>query len=469
MCNRRVISAAPALTSALALLLAPGPALGGTLSPSDATAVAAADHRPPILVIQTLVTDGTDSELALLARDLTEEVVVRAMALAKPGGLDVRSESELRSIAEHAADMADLRPENCHRLEHCLAKIFDGRADQILRGTLGRLHDNYVVTLKLIDVASAGGVIRAEACTAETQGALIEALSAALETIFQSGSALRETATASTASPGIGGFELPSDGRKVGVMPISGSAADRLNADTLTEILGVAIRTFGFSAQTRGDIISMINYATDRHGMGDRSLTEVIMDIAQAAGVSMLVSGNIGRIEKTHVIILKLIDLDKGEVVHRVSEFYIGPENNLPTAMRYACAKLFGRASNFHGDSGPLTISAGADPGDLEGRYRIDQQPFELLPQAIPKIGLHAGKHQLHILAEGYFPYYAELYLPEDEPLRFHAELEPLPAPWYASPLAWTIAGLVVAGAATAITLVVRPRGVHARGDVEDR
>jgi TolB-like protein len=401
-----------------------------------------------LLVVQTLATDGGDKKLSLLARDLTEALVVHTGALSKPHNVLVRSETETRLFAQHMKDLSDLRPEDCHKLESCLARLFEGEASALLRGTLGRLADELVVTLKLIDVAT-GGVVRAESCAAETEEELLEAM--------------KRTATAvlgyANAAPSQPEVAIPSDGRRIGVLPIGGSEAERRNVETLTEMLGVSILEFGFSPQTKGDLISMINFATDRQSLSGASLTDAIMEIAQSSGVSMLVSGSVGRIEKTHLIVLKLIDLHSGNVVNRVLESYIGGEANLGAAMRYACARLFGRAPA--GMGGPVSIVT-----DVEGQYRIDLGRAETLPQVSPKSGLEAGKHQLTITSDGFFPYYADLYLSQ-EPLRFRAELEPLPDAWYESPLFLTIAGVVAAGTAAAIVIAVVPNGADSSGRLE--
>jgi TolB-like protein len=402
-------------------------------------------QEPPakqkMLVVQTLGTDGSDKRLSLLARDLTEELVVSAASLSKPNGIQVRSESELQSMVEHVKDMSDLRPEDCRKLEECLVRMFEGEANQVLRGNLGRLGDTLFVTLKLIDLQTAG-VVRAHSCAAETEEELFAALKPATAEVLG-------YAPTSTSAPEIA---IPADGRIIGVVPIKGSAADEKNAYLLTELLGISIREFGWGSQTKGDLVSMINYATDRSNLSGEPLTEAMMGIAEASGVSMLVSGHIGRIENTHLIALKLIDLNNGEVVARVLETYIGPASNLSAAMRHASGKLFGRTPSGRG--GPIAIVT-----DVEGQYRIDQTGVEVLPQASPKHGVEAGKHQLNITSEGFYPYYADIYLSEAEALRFRPELEPLPDSWFESPLFLTIAGVIAIGTAVGIVIAVVPNG----------
>jgi hypothetical protein len=166
----------------------------------------------------------------------------------------------------------------------------------------------------------------------------------------------------------------------------------------------------------------------------------------------MLVTGNIGRAENTFLITLKLIDLDKGEVTNRVLEGYIGEESGLAGAMKYGCYALFGRVPS--GQAGAVSIVT-----DVEGTYRIDQGKNEPLPQVTAKTGLAAGKHQLNISSPGFFPHYADLYLFEGESVRYRPILQPLPRPFYESPLFISIAGVIVAGTATAIVIAAMPDG----------
>jgi hypothetical protein len=68
------------------------------------------------------------------------------------------------------------------------------------------------------------------------------------------------------------------------------------------------------------------------------------------------------------------------------------------------------------------------------------------------------GKHQLHISAEDYYPHYSDFYL-ETEALRYRPQLEEIPR-CYKTWWFWTITGVVVAGAGTAIVLAtVPPKG----------
>jgi TolB-like protein len=423
------------ITIALALLLVSG---GYAQEPA----------KQKLLVVQTIATDGSDKRLSLLARNLTEELVVSAASLSKPNSIQVRSEAELQSMVEHVRDMSVLRPEDCRKLEECLVRMFDGEANQVLRGNLGRLGDTLFVTLKLIDLQTAG-VLRAQSCAAETEEELFAALKPATAEVLG-------YAPTSTSTP-VPEIAIPADGRVIGVVPIKGSAADEKNAALLTELLGISIREFGWGSQTTGDLISMINYATDRANLSGQPLTDAMMEIAAASGVSMLVSGHIGRIENTHLIALKLIDLRNGEVVARVLETYIGPASNLSSAMRHATGRLFGRVSS--GKGGPIAIVT-----DVEGQYRIDHTNAEVLPQPAPKVGVDAGKHQLNITSDGFYPYYADIYLSEAEALRFRPELEPLPS-ILDSPLFWTIAGVVAVGTAVGIVVAVVPDGSSARSD----
>lgn len=395
--------------------------------------------RPKLLVVQTFVTDGKDKNVELFAGDLTEELVVRAASLSRPHGIEVKSESELQLIAKELKNRADLRPENCSKLEECLARIFEDEADYVLRGTLGRLGDSWVVTLKLIEVKTME-TVRPRSCSGENKEELIEAVERTAAEVLGYQRTQPETPA----------LELPADGRKIGIVPITGGGADEQNAEALSEMLGVIVRELGWSAQTKGDLVSMINYATDRSELTGGPLTDAIMEIAAASGVSLLVTGSIGRVERTHLISLKLVDLESGQIIGRVLESYIGEESGLAGAMKYACYRLFGRPQA--GEGGPLSIVAAAD-----GWYRIDEGEKAALPQVVAKTGVAAGKKQLNISAPGFFPYYADIYVFENEPLRYRPALEPLPNPWYESPVFWTISSILVAASTTAILLIAMP------------
>ena len=415
------------------------------LSTLTVARAAEAEKAPARLVVQTL---RSDDALKPLAQDLTEELVVYAARLGRSDGLVVLSESEVELMLEHLKDRADLDPADCKKVEECLARIFATEAELVLRGRVDRLGDSLVVVLSLIDVAK-GEVARSRSCAAEDRAELVEALKVAAAEILGYG-----TAEPAEAEPAI-----PADGRKVGVVPLSGLAEKPDIAMTLTDVLGISIRELGFSALTRDEILSMLHYAIDRHGLANDGspLTDALLEVAGAMGVDLLATGSVGRVEETYVIVLKLIDIERGAVIRRVLEPYRGPAAYLPHAMRFATGNLFGREPS--GEAGAVSILT-----EVEGEYRIDRAGASPLPPAAPIAGLPAGKHQINISAEGYYPYFADLYA-EAEPLRFRPELEALPPEWYETWWFWSIAGAVAAGTTAAILIAtVPPKGALVDG-----
>jgi hypothetical protein len=135
---------------------------------------------------------------------------------------------------------------------------------------------------------------------------------------------------------------------------------------------------------------------------------------------------------------LKLMQIDRAEVVARVSESYRGPERNLSQAVRFAARSLVGVSTQGRGDLAVLSEVGSA-------RSKIDGDQLIQLPQRVRR--LPAGKHTLATLADGYHPHFQEFYVEPDVTTNVRPDLIAMPSSWYDEWWVWTIIGAAVVGA----------------------
>jgi hypothetical protein len=409
-----------------------------------------AELRASRLMIYTLRSDG--QELGTFARDLTERLVAHVATLGKQHKLTVLSEGDVALMVNYVKDESDLTLEDCQRASACLAQIAEqAQAGRILSGRVEQFDDNYVGILSLMDT-ELGVTIASQSCAAADKEELTETM------LRIAGELLGFEANAPRSK-----LEHPisSANRKVGVIPLEGVEDQPAIASYLSENLAVELLKLGFSVTTRGEQIMLLRDAVERHELGKREqpLAEILVEIAGAMGVDYLVSGIVERVEPGHfVLVLKLVDIVEAKVLNRVAESVRGPMSQLPLALRFTTAELAGHEIS---GEGALSIVS-----EVEGQFRVDQSRSELLPRTEAVRGLKAGKHDLHISAEGYKPYFANLYIePSEDPTRFTPELEEVDPRWFESIWFWSIVGVAAAATTGAILLAtVPPEGVNVGG-----
>jgi hypothetical protein len=404
------------------------------------------DKKATRLMVHTLRSEGQQQSFA---RDLTERIVAHVAKLGKPSGLTVLSEGDVALMVGYVKDEAELTLDDCKRAEECLARIAgEAEAGRILNGRVEQFGDNFVGILSVIDTEKSA-TVASQSYAAGDKSELAEGmLRIAAEMLGLEAS----TSRSKLDQP------ISSTNKKIGVIPLKGVESDPAIAAYLSENLAVELLKLDFSVTTRAEQIMLLRDAAERHAIQKREepLDHILVEIAGAMGVNYLVSGIVERIEPNHfVIVLKLMDINDARVVNRIAENIRGPLGQLPIALRFMTAELIGRDISGEGAVAIVT--------DVEGQFRVDQGSAQLLPRTETIGGLKASKHDLHIFADGYRPYFANFFIePSADPLRFTPELEEAEPDWYETFWFWSIVGVAAAGTTTAILLAtVPPEGVN--------
>ncbi len=390
-----------------------------------ADAAAAPDDRPAVVVYDVEAAEGLEG----LAARITDALLIR---VGRQPGVTAIGQSELRVMLAHQKDKEVLL--DCEGREECLARLSEAAdARRVVTGRVGKIGDAFVLTLKLSD-AQRSVVARGESVSADDADALLLATGPVVDTLLGAG-----------PGPGAESFHMAAapQGTKVAVIDLEAHDVTKGLGQSLTQLLSLELKKFeGLGVISRDEIRTMLRFEVDKQTLQCTNDASCLAEIGGALGVDYLVSGSVGRLGKSYVISLKLMDIAHARVVNRVAEGYEGSETRLPQALRFATWQLLGSVPD---GAGRLSVDANVD----EGRLALDGEEPRPWPLTEPFGALRAGKHGVSMLAEGYHPLYQELYVEPDRKTDLHLEMVELPTPWYRAWWTWAIAGTVIAGAVT--------------------
>jgi hypothetical protein len=409
-------------------------ALAAQVPPAAGPAVHGSPAPRRVLVYTLTSTPSS----APLARRLSEELLVH---LAGVEGVTAIGEAELELLLEHERDKHSVAA--CDEGEACMARLFAlAQADVVVTGRLGRWgRTGWLVTLKLTHAETAT-LERGESATAADEATLVQEARSALSRLLGVGAAPAPERRLARAA-----------GRKIAVLDLAAYDVSSELSKNLTELLALELRRFSdATVVSPSDIRTLLEYAYDRQVLSGEDDVARLVEIGGALGVDHLIGGGVGRLDDTYVIHLKLLDVARGAVDHRVSESFRGPTTALPSALRFAVASLLGISRDGRG---AVRMSSNAEPAQAN----VDAGDPLALPLPAP-LTLTVGKHAVTVRAEDHRSASEEFYVEPDTLTELRVELEPIPAEWYERWWVWTLIGVAAAGATTAgVLLTGAPTG----------
>lgn len=229
---------------------------------------------------------------------------------------------------------------------------------------------------------------------------------------------------------------------KIAVMDLRASGVAPALAQNLTEVVTAELKSLrGFQVISHQEIKAMLSFEELRRGLGCEE-ESCLAEIGGALGVDLLVAGNVGRIEQTYLLSLKVIDIRHARTAGREQESFVGPPDGLLGAARFAIRRVFGLP---YDGQGRLSISVSEDAAEvaLDGEA-LGQAPSLRLPER-----LSAGKYRVAVVKQGFFPLEQDVYVEPARPTRVQLNLRERPAKWYQTWWFWTVVGVVAAGGVT--------------------
>jgi TolB-like protein len=355
-----------------------------------------------------------------------------AEAAASASGRSVITMLDVKDVLAHDEAKSLVACDNEERCRDSLKKL--NGVELLISATIGPVGKSMTLSLALLDAASAIAKARA-ATVVEDPEQLPKAVRDLVPELFKG----------TDASKGTQHFEWKKKQASIAVFDLVASGVPAETATNLTQILAVEVKKVpGTKVIARDDIRAVLNLEAQKQLLGCSDSTACLAEIGGALGVDYLLSGVVGRIADTHVISLRLIDPSTLDVKSRISDSFVGPEDQLVGAIRLAVGSLFGIPIK---ENGQLTVAA----GEGEGSVFLDGASAGLVSQPIKNVA--PGRHTLRIVDPGFLEWKGEVFV-QPGPNELTLTLEQRPTRFYQSWIFWTSVGLaaVAGGAAIAIS-----------------
>jgi len=309
-------------------------------------------------------------------------------------------------------------------------------SDLILSSSVGRIGNQVVVSLTLIDARKNSPIGRAS----DTAGSL-ERLPSILPGLLASLLGLEGAQTTPR-------FKL-AKGQKLSfaIFDLTPTGVSKEITDNLTQVLSVEIKRIeGSTVVSQTDLVAMLQLEEKKTLMGCAGDTSCLAEIGGALGVDKLIVGNVGKLAESYMISLRMINPRETMVDSRVTESFRGTQDQLIRAVRFAGRRLLGISSE---ENGQLALSASEE----EATVYVDNRKRGEIP--MPPLGnLQSGRHIVRLTKSGFFNWQSEVYVDPGETTAVWAKLTEKPEKWYQKWWVWTLVGVAVAGGVTAAVLL---------------
>ncbi|MFO0727600.1 MAG: hypothetical protein U1E65_27730 [Myxococcota bacterium] len=391
-------------------------------------ALASADPVPTkgkLLILEPAAT-GIDGRVTLALTSALAE------AAAKSSGRPVVTMLDLKDVLAHEETRILTSCDDEARCRQSLDKL--AGVELLVGTTIGPVGQSLTITLALIDKATAVARARVSAVV-EKQDALPEVARELAGQLFEGGKPSKQPQ-----------FSLGNKPISIAVFDLIASGVPEETATNLTQLLSAEVKQIpSTKVIARDDIRAVLNLEAQKQLLGCADSTSCLGEIGGALGVDLLLSGHVGRIAETHLVSLRLIDPSTLEVKSRVTESFVGPEDQLVGALRFAVKKLFGQDLS---KPSQVAITAGQGAGSIF----LDGTAAGAVGQPLDAIAL--GRHTLRIVDPDYLEWKGDVYI-QPGMTELSVSLEERPRRWYQSWVFWTVVGgaaAIATGAAIGIS-----------------
>ena len=385
-----------------------------------------AKPEPKRFMIAPVKIEGVDEGLAQTVADQLASVV------SSNPDFSVMTEKDLVTLMEGEMQKQAM---GCEEDLKCMAEISKWtEIDRVLQASLGQVGESYSLSLSLINSAEAKVLERAQ----ETFRSLDD-LPKSVELLVKKVLGLEGHGDVIT-------YRLQ-EGEEISiaVLNLNSAGVSESISKNLTQVTSVELKRLkGATVISSDDIVAMLSLEEDKQMLGCDDAS-CLAEIGGALGVDKLVNGQVGLLGNSYMITLKLISPGTAQVENRVSETFVGDEATLIPAVRSAARKLFGIESKEPGNLSITSAQMGAKV-NLNGED-LGEIPLPPIEKLLP------GRHTLRVDLDGYLSWVGDVYVNPMDTTPHWVELKEAPQKWYQKWWVWTVAGVALAGTATAISI----------------
>ena len=347
--------------------------------------------------------------------------------LANNSAYSIITMAELSSMNEYHQTLSNMGCDG----DTCMAQLAKlANASLALSGSVGKVGQETVINLSLINVDASKSVAAGSAHLASLEGAegLDKAMPALCADIVGTGSG----GPAAAAH-----YRLPA-GQKTAfaVFDLKAQGLSEDAARNLTQLLAVEIKKIeGTTVVSRDDINAMLQMQTQKDQLGCDSVA-CLAEIGGALGVDNLIVGDVGKVANRYIVTLRMLDVRNSRALGRVNETFEGQEDQLLAAVRQAGRRLVGVDGAEGAAEGGLAIATNQQKanifldGDLAGASPLP-----------PLKTLRNGKHSVRVSKDGFIDWRSDVFVEANNTTALWCALDEEPQKWYQKWWVWTLVG----------------------------
>ena len=333
---------------------------------------------------------------------------------------------------------------NCIQNQKCMMELSRKvSSNLIFGGVVGKIGSQFIINLYLMD-GTKGTAVARQSREAQNEDGLEAAAAEAASALLREMQGIEKAISIDMSKLG--------SHPKIAIMDFQASGVDVNLSRNISDVVAAELKQFKqLQIIARQEIAALLQFEETRQGMGCED-ESCFVEIGNALGVGYLVVGNIGLVEDTYILGIKVINMRKVSIVGREQEQFKGPAEGLLPAARFTVRRLFGVP--YDGE-GLLKLSVSEE----EAKVSLGEEELGLYPSLKVPDTLIAGKYRITVEKEDYYPISRDIYIEPARQTQAQFVMEELPDKWYETWWFWTIVGTVVAGGATTAAVLLTMDG----------
>ena len=240
---------------------------------------------------------------------------------------------------------------------------------------------------------------------------------------------------------------------EVASLDVKPLGVDKDLAESLSQILASRLGEYkNMKVVSKAEMKAMIGFEFEKKAMGCSDDISCLAEVGGAMGVDYIVSGTLGKMKKTFVLNLMMINIKRARVKNRVGVTWKGDSAKLIELMApYVKLLIEGEPATKYRGKLDLLVSQDAAKVYLDDQEK-GQTPLKM------QLFLPIGKHTVKLSKKGFVDYEQDVVIRKGlaNVLTVRMIDEASLRPWYKKWWVWTIVGTVVASGVAGTVYLTR-------------